>query len=372
MRTRSVSLALLWWSLLGASCPAAAQTADIYFVDVGLGNATFVVSPAGQTMLLDTGPSRAANRILAFMKQAGLRQVDYLVVSHFEEDHMGAAPRLAEQVPILNWVDHGESVVFGKDDEWWRQRRGPWARPGMGKQYDESFESYRKARATGSHIIVRPGDKIPVGGLDVVALSAAGKTISAPLKGAGIPNPVCASIDRRAEDDAEDGQSIGILISFGAFRFIYLGDLTWNTANSLFCPKNLVGVVDAYLVTHHAQSMTRELGDYYYGLSCCSQAELHGLRPRAAFLSLGALGHKFGADAAMKVIRNSPGLEDLWQTEKIVEGGEKGHNPPDQFIANIGEKSEQVPFLKLSASSDGSFAVTNSRNQYTKTYPRRK
>ena len=156
------------------------------------------------------------------------------------------------------------------------------------------------------------------------------------------------------------------------FRFIYLGDLAWNEANALFCPNNLVGTVDVYLITHHAQSLPKDLGGYYYGLSCCSEAEVHGLRPRVAFLSMGALGHKIGTPAAMQAVHSSPGLEDLWQTENITGAGEKGYNAPEQFIANMGVRSEQVPYLKLTANPDGSFTVTNSRNGYTKSYPTRK
>jgi len=204
-------------------------------------------------------------------------------------------------------------------------------------------------------------------------LSAAGKIIARPLKGAGEPNAACAEVEKRADDDAEDGQSVGVLVAAGRFRLIYLGDLTWNTANSLFCPNNRVGTVDAYLITHHAQSLKKSLGDYYFGLSCCSIAEVRGLHPRVAFLSMGAEGHAAGDSSAMDVVRASPGLEDLWQTNKVTAGGEAATNPPDQFIANIGgPPGEQVPFLKMVAGADGSFTVTNSRNGFTKQYAVRK
>src|SRR5207245_203886 len=108
---------------------------------------------------------------------------------------------------------------------------------------------------------------------------------------------------------------------------------------SLFCPKNLVGSVDVYLMTHHAQSLPKEMGDYYYGLSCCSAAEVRGLNPRVAILSMGALGHRAGTPAAMQVVKESPGLENLWQTEFIREGGEKDFNAPQDQIANIDGKN---------------------------------
>ena len=354
------------------SLRAAGRVTEVYVVDVGHGDTAFVVSPSGETLMLDAGPAQAANRILAFMNQNGIKKVDYLVVSHFENDHMGAAAPISEKVPVVTWVDHGQSVVADKDDLWWKQRRGPWARPGMGKQYDQSYERYSQAREKGKHMVVAPGDVVPIKGLDVRVVSAGGKVLSRPLHGAGQANPACASVDKRAEDDAEDGQSVGVVVGFGKFRMVYLGDLTWNTANSLFCPKNLVGTVDAYLVTHHAQSMTAKLGAYYHGLSCCSVAEVHGLHPRVSILSMGAAGHGEGTPEAMQTVRKSPGMEDLWQTNKITGGGEAGENSPDDFIANIGKRGEQVPYIKISVNADGSYTVMNSRNQFAKKYAARK
>lgn len=368
-----IAVCLLSFLCLVCTPLSAASPATFYFVDIGSGNATFVVTPAGEVMLLDCATPEAGERLAQFAKQNGIAKIDYLVVTHFEEDHMSGAPKLAESVPILNWVDHGMTVTDRKSDDWWAAHRTlarGRPRPGVGQFHDKAWDAFRAARDKGgNHIVVKAGDKLPVKGMDVTVLSAAGRVISSPLKGAGAPNPACAGIEKRADDDAEDGQSVGVLLTMGKFRFINLGDLTWNTANSLFCPHNKVGTVDAYLVTHHAQSLKRELGDYYWGLSCCSAAEVHGLHPRVAFLSLGAGGHAAGDSAAIDTVKASPGLEDLWQTVKVTGGGEAKANSPDQFIANIGgPRSEQVPHIKMVANADGSFTVTNSRNQFTKQY----
>ena len=345
------------------------SVALFYVLDVGTtGNAAFVVAPSGEVMLLDAGPGRAAERVLAFMDQNGIRKIDYLVASHFEEDHIGAVHTIAAKVPVRHFVDHGESVVYGKSDEWWKQRRTRWFRDGMGKEYDKRFELYLAARNKASHIVVKPGDRVPINGLDVVVVCAGRQVITQPLEGGGAPNPHCAGAERRADDDAEDGQSVGVVIRHGKFRFAYLGDLTWNPANALFCPRNLIGQVDACIVTHHAYSFPREEGEYYYGLSACSPAEMHGLSPRAAILSLGWHGHKNGTPEAMRTVHSVPGM-DLWQTEFVREGGESGYNGPQPFIANMGEKSDKPYFIELSANADGSFAATNSRNGFTKHYP---
>src|SRR6185437_4414639 len=126
-------------------------------------------------------------------------------------------------------------------------------------------------------LTVKAGDIIPIKGIELRVVCAGGEVIESPLPGAGMPNPACAEVDRRGDDDAEDAQSIGTLVTFGKFRFIYLGDLTWNVANALFCPRNKVGTVDAYLVTHHAQSLPASLGSYYFGLSACPKSEVYGL-----------------------------------------------------------------------------------------------
>lgn len=352
----------------------AAEGLDIYFIDVGrsVGNATLVVAPSGESMLLDSGPGYSVKRVVEVLKQAGVKQLDYLVATHYHADHFGGAAEIANQIPILHFIDHGESVEAGKSDDWWKQRRGPWFKPEMGKRYDDLYKSYLRAREKGRHTIVRPGDVIPIKGIEVKVLCSGGKVLANPLPGAGAANPACADVDKRGEDDAEDAQSIGVRIAHGPFRFVYLADLTWNTANSLFCPRNLVGTVDAYLVTHHAQSFPKSMGDYYYGLSACPKSEVHGLRPRVAILSLGALGHRQGTSAAMETVRSSPGLEDLWQTEYIEEGGEKEFNSPKQFIANIGGKNDRAYFIKLSAQEDGSFTMMNSRDGFTKRYPAQK
>lgn len=366
----------------GAAFPAD-KSAQFYFVDVGHGNATFVISPSGETMLIDVGTSRSADRVYDFMQQNGIKKIDYLFITHFEEDHMGGAAALAEKVPVVNWVDHGESVTYGKSDQWWKGRRQPWFRAGSGEQDNARFDRYKAARAKGHHIVVKPGDHVPIKGIEAIVVTGGGKNLPGPLKGAGQPNAACAQTQPRLEDDAEDGQSLGILVSVGKFRFINLGDTDWNPSYRLFCPNNLVGQVDVYLMTHHAQSFSKSYGEnlqpveggpdqklYYWSLSCCSPAEVWGLHPKVAVLSMGAEGHKAGDDAAMKTVDKSPGIEGLWMTEKINSGGEAGHNPPDDFIANIGGgRSDKVLGLKMVAHPDGKFEFTNMRNGFTKAYP---
>jgi competence protein ComEC len=311
-----------------------------------------------------------------------VKQIDYMVASHYHSDHMGGIPYLAQNIRIVNYVDHGQNVEYGKSDEWWKERRAPMFHPGIAKKYDETYDSYAKARATGHHIVVNAGDTIPFQGIEVRAVTSAGKTLNKPLQGAGNPNPACAHVDLRAVDDAEDAQSVGLLISYGKFRFIDLGDLTWNVSYRLFCPDNKVGMVDAYLITHHADSLKQSLGPYFWGLSCCSKAEVYGLHPEVAILSLGpkslvlSLGSKslgdLGSGDGLQTVRSSPGLEDVWQTNYLIAGREKEYTAPEKYCANIGTTDGTSEFIKLVSQSTGSFAVINSRTGFSKEYPPRK
>jgi beta-lactamase superfamily II metal-dependent hydrolase len=331
MRTTLIAILLL---LL--STPArAAKTLDVYFIDVEGGQATLVVAPSGESLLVDTGwpgfNGRDAERILAAAKLAGVKRIDYLLVTHYHLDHVGGVPQLAARIPIRTFLDHGASVESGKEA-------------------DELFRAYERVRVKGKHLVVKPGDRIPIQGIEVEVLTAAGNEISKPLPGAGAPNPLCASSKPREVDPSENARSIGVLITFGKFRMIDLADLTWNKELELACPNNKLGTVDVYLSTHHGMNLSG------------APAIVQALRPRVAIMNNGA--RKGGSPEAWQAIHSSPGLEDFWQLHYAAAGG-KENNAPEPFIANL---EEQGSWLKLSAESNGQFAVTNSRTGKTKTY----
>ncbi len=324
-------------SLVFAPLLFGAKTLDIYFVDVEGGQATLFVSPSGESMLVDTGwsgfNSRDAGRIAAAAKKAGVKKIDYLVITHYHEDHVGGVPQLAAKLPIRTFVDHGSSVETGK-------------------RADYLFKAYAAEQEKGTHLEVRPGDKIPIKGLEVTVLTAGGKEIANPLPGAGKPNPACASFQPKPQDPSENARSLGTLITYGNFRIIDLGDLTWNKEHDLVCPANKVGTVDVYLTTHHGMDLSGP------------DVIVHALEPRVAIMNNGA--RKGGSPQAWQTIRKSRGLEDIWQIHYAVEGG-KENNAGDMFIANTDENC-QGNWIKLEAMKDGSFTVTNSRNRYSKTY----
>ena len=155
----------------------AAQELRVYAIDVEGGKATLYVSPSGQSMLVDAGyagnKNRDANRIAAAAKAAGVKQIDFLVATHYHKDHVGGVPQLVAKMPVRNFVDHGS----------------PFEDP----KADGVYEPYVAARAKGKHIEVKAGDRIPIEGLDVRVVTAAGVGIKSALPGAGKPNPLCAA-----------------------------------------------------------------------------------------------------------------------------------------------------------------------------------
>jgi beta-lactamase superfamily II metal-dependent hydrolase len=327
--------------LLFLLCPLAraAGTLEVYFIDVEGGQATLFVSPSGESMLVDAGwadaGGRDADRIVSAAKLAGVRQIDYLVVTHYHGDHVGGVPQLAARIPIRTFVDHGPSVEISMEA-------------------DQLYSAYLEVRDKANHILAKAGDWIPIQGINVQVLSAAGNEISEPLAGTDAPNPLCAGMKRKANDPSENAQSIGMLITYGKFRMVDLGDLTWNKELGLACPYNVIGTVDVYLSTHHGLDLS--------GAPPLVQA----LHPLVAIMNNGA--RKGGEPEAWQTIRTSPGLEDIWQLHYSLEAG-KANNASEAFIANL-EEHCQGNWIKLSAGPDGRFTVTNGRNGMTKVYKR--
>ncbi|MCP5113570.1 MAG: MBL fold metallo-hydrolase [bacterium] len=332
---RAVIPLLLICLLAGAA--VATDTLDIYFVDVEGGQATLIVSPSGESMLVDAGwpgfEGRDAERIRQAAKMAGVERIDYLVVTHYHTDHVGGVPQLAGRMPVIHFVDHGQNTE---------------TRP----RSEALAAAYYAVRKKGKHIVVAPGDSIPIKGVDVRVVSARGSVLDKPLPGAGKKNPLCAGVERKAVDKGENGRSVGLVLAHGDFRFVNLGDLTWNVELDLACPENKVGEVDLYLTTHH-------------GLAASGPAAIvHALRPRVAVMNNGS--KKGGAPEAWRVVKSSPGLEGFWQLHYKVGVGDET-NVEEDYIANLADDSGGFA-LKVSAQRDGSFTVTNLRNGHEESY----
>ncbi|HLK31840.1 MAG TPA: MBL fold metallo-hydrolase [Terriglobales bacterium] len=316
---------------------AAPKPLHIYAIDVEGGQATLLVSPSGQSLLVDTGwagfGGRDADRIVAAAKAAGIKQIDYLVVTHYHHDHVGGVQQLAQRIKIGTFLDHGPNR---ENSDITRQ----------------DYATYQKVIAHARHRVLKPGDRIPLEGLNVEVLTADGEHIAGALPGAGQPNPYCAGEPQPPTDPSENARSVGMLITYGKFRFLDLGDLTKQKELALVCPNNRIGTVDLYLVTHHGMDLSND------------KALVDAVHARAAIMDNGA--HKGGSPAAWQIVHDAPGMQDLWQLHYAVDAG-KQHNSPDQFLANLGE-TDTGHDIEVTAERDGSFTVLNTRNGFKKTY----
>jgi competence protein ComEC len=330
----------------------AANTLDIYFIDVEGGQSTLLVTPGKQSFLIDTGwpgsgksdskpgdPSRArdANRIVAAARDAGIKQIDYLLITHFHTDHDGGVVELAQLMPVRHFVDHGTLPEESKRDA----------------ATKDAFEAYVAIRPEANHIEPRPGDRLPLKGIDATIVTSAASTITQPVAGAGEVNPVCSRSAPPAGEQFENPRSTGVLVTFGKFRFLDVGDLTGQPLFNLACPKSLIGPVDVYLVAHHGSA------------DASDPATFAGFKPRVAIMNNGL--KKGGAPATFATLHHVSDLEDVWQLHRAEAAGDS--NFPAERIANIDESTAH--WIKLTASEDGSFRVLNGRTGESKTYPSR-
>ncbi len=358
-------------ALLVSAQNRTAKTLDIYVIDVEGGDSQLYVTPSGESVLIDTGNAgpaavRDADRIMGAVREAGLKQIDHLITTHYHGDHVGGLLELAKRIPIQEFIDHGPNVQ-------------------PAPAIDPIMQEYGVLNAKVKHRVVKPGDNIAVTGLNWRIVTAGARVISSPLPGAGATNPYCAAFKRHEVNpvsgqpvgNTEDEQSVGSHITFGKFRVLYLGDFTWNQEFELNCPVNRIGTVDLFIASRHGQPSSN------------SEALAHAIRLKVTITNNGT--RKGGQPEAMKVLLSSPGLQDVWQIHFSQLGGQE-YTVPGMFIANsFDQQQAAMPvapmalrqgaaappppqhngvayWFKVSAQADGAFTVTNSRNGFTKTY----
>lgn len=308
------ALALDGASMAGGGAPPTPATGrglDIYWVDVEGGAATLVVTPAGESVLVDTGwpGERDAERIARAARNAGITRIDHLVTTHWHVDHFGGVEALAARLPIGRFYDHG----FPTGEH-----------PDITPALKEAYLRVTGGRST----VLGPGDRLDLrqspgspavsaevvtsGGLVVGEAAGAPQTRPCPRDGHAA----------RPDDTSDNFRSVGMVVRFGRFRFADLGDLTWNVEHKLACPRNLLGRVDVYQVTHHGLDISNH------------PVVIAAAAPTLAVINNGP--RKGGKAEVYARLRRAPGPPDILQVHRNVETG-PADNAPAAAIANEDE-----------------------------------
>ncbi len=335
---------------------AQSRTLDIYWIDVEGGAATLVVTPSGESMLVDTGfdtDGRDAKRIYAAAQQAGLKRIDHVVISHYHGDHVGGLAALSKLMPLGRYYGRGDKID-PVDQKW--------------------YDSFRTV-SVGRRTIVKPGDQIPLPGTQVTVVSSDHQLLAKPVNGGG-PNALCANAEQKAPAGFENQAGVGLLLTYGRFTFLDLIDMDWSTELELTCPVNKVGAVTLFQTNRHGS---------WDGAG--APAFLGAIRPQVIVFNNGprkGLGQvdnnaKPTTPPGVKVPpyeRNGyaraaalPGVEGIWQGHLSLLDKDPKHNTSPDMIANLEETAAcQGHWIKASVEQSGRYTIVNGRNGFSRTY----
>jgi beta-lactamase superfamily II metal-dependent hydrolase len=350
---------LLMLALFAGLLGAQSGNLRMYWIDVEGGASTLVVSPSGESLLIDTGwtaGDRDAKRIFATAQHAGISKIDFLVISHFHADHAGGLAALSKMIPIGRFFDRGD-VIEMENQQW--------------------LDSYHAASA-GKRTIVKPGDRIPIKGLQVLVVSSNQEVLAKPVNGGG-PNPLCADAEQKASAGPENARGVGLLLTYGKFKYLNLIDLDWEKEMELACPANKLGKVTLYQTGRHGS---------FDGAG--APALLGAIRPQVVVVNNGPRKGMGQVDKNAKSnnppgktvapyeknaylrLAKLPGIEGIWQVHLSLLDPGPQHNTAPDMIANMEETADcKGNGIEASVARDGKFTMTNGRNGFGKTYTAR-
>ncbi len=310
----------------------------IFFVDVEGGAATLIITPAGESLLIDCGNpgKRDAERIhKVATEKAGLKAIDHLFITHWHLDHYGGAERLRSLMPIHHFWDRGIPETLPED----------------AKNFPILIQAYKAAGGDKSKTL-KAGDEVPLKQLagapkvKLSILSASGQVVKD--KPGAPENPIAKQHQPRPEDPSDNAKSLGFLLQFGDWKFLDLGDLTWNVEYKLVHPTDKIGKIDVYQTTHHGLEISN------------NPVVINTVEPRVAIFNNGS---KKGCHPQVTgTLRRVPGLEAIFQVHRNVNAG-PGENTEPSFIANEGEDCAAETVVVIVGKDAKSYSVQAGKNK---------
>ena len=320
---------LLVTGLMGG-CSASPRGMDIYFIDMNGGAATLIVTPANETVLIDSGMAleRDAGRIERVLKNVvGRDVIDHVITTHWHLDHYGAIGLLENRIEFSRFYDKGIPDSLKEDP----------------KNFPKLIAAYKRV-SEGKRQQVKAGDEIPLkqaGGKKVSLRCLMVNAVPADVAGASL-NPLCDRHKTKGLGIEDNARSIATLLSYGDFQFCVPGDLTWEVEKDLVCPKNRVGQVEMIQVSHHGLP------------SSSNPVMVHAVQPKVAVMCNGPT--QGGAPSVLKTYRESPGIADIWQMHRNWKLSEKDNLPANRTANWNNRKGGE--FIKVHVEPGGkSFSV---------------
>jgi beta-lactamase superfamily II metal-dependent hydrolase len=346
MPIRTLSCLLLLLALSPTLAGDKKRGLDITWIDTEGGAATLIVTPAGESILIDCGnPGRRdAERIHKAAKQAGLEALDHLVITHWHLDHYGSVGQLSKLIPIRRYWDRGIPDTLEEDRA----------------NFPVLIKAYRSASG-GKSTTLKAGDEIKLKqaagapAVKLLCVCASGEVV--PEKAGAAANPVAKEHKPQPIDRSDNARSLGFVLSLGDWRFLDLGDLTWNIEYKLVSPTNRIGQVDVYQVTHHGLEISN------------NPVLIKSVNPRVAICNNGP--RKGGHPSVISTLRRLPDIKGIYQLHRNL-GATDAENTDADHIANDRRKKQSGEPIALSVAADAkSYTVTVGTNGKTKTYQTR-
>lgn len=327
------------------------KTLDFYWVDSEGGGSTLIVTPAGESLLIDTGNpgGRDSARIVAAAKAAGLTKIDHVLITHWHIDHFGGAAEVAQSVPFGTvWQ---RAIPEGDPDG---RKQSPFAtqiRP------FKEIAAKRGELKAGTVISLQAATGAPT--LVLRCLAADQKVVEPTAAQRAEKNPLTAP-SPKPTDTSDNANSAVFVLEFGGFRFFDGGDLTWNIEEKLVLPHNVAGVVDVYQTNHHGLEVSN------------NPILVQSLEPTVVVMNNGP--KKGGQPGSFAAVKSAKSVQALYQIHKSYNVPE-AENAPHAHVANhenlTGADAAKCPanMIKMTVAPDGkSYTIAVPATGHTRTF----